>query len=66
MTAEIPFWMAAKRDGDCAECEGDIVTGDRMVYDADKRKAYCKECGVELIGDDPEQVKRDVKKGHGR
>ena len=27
------FWMTAKRDGKCAECEGPIEAGDRMVWE---------------------------------
>ncbi len=47
-----PFWMDAKRDGLCAECEGDIRQGDRMVWDAEEFKAYCKVCGEDVIGED--------------
>ena len=48
-----PFWMTAKRDGHCAECEDDITQGDRMVYDPSHYKAYCSDCGEEIAGDDP-------------
>lgn len=47
------FWMTAKRDGECAECESDIRAGDRIVWDKDAFKAYCADCGVEIAGDDP-------------
>ena len=50
--SEATFWMTAKRDGFCAECEGDIKTGDRIVYDTAEFKAYCGVCGEDVIGED--------------
>lgn len=47
------FWMNAKKDGRCAECEDDIRQGDRIVWDSDEYKAYCKDCGEEVAGVDP-------------
>lgn len=47
------MWMTAKRDGECAECEGDIREGERMVWDTTEFKAYCKDCGEEVEGEDP-------------
>jgi hypothetical protein len=48
------FWMTAKRDGKCAECEGDINQGERMVWDRDARKGYCGTCGPDTkAGADP-------------
>lgn len=45
------MWTNAKFDSKCAECKDHIQEGDRIVYE--NRKAYCKECGVEVAGDDP-------------
>jgi hypothetical protein len=50
--SDAPFWMTAKRDGYCAECETDIRSGERIVYDAEDFKAYCKVCGEDVIGED--------------
>jgi hypothetical protein len=47
------FWMNAKRESDCAECTITILEGDRMVYDTETFKAFCEECGEEVIGKDP-------------
>lgn len=44
------FWMTAKRDGECAECEGDIKAGERMAWDAKNFKAYCSDCGEDIVG----------------
>lgn len=52
MSNKPPFWMTAKRDGHCAECEGDIMERDRIVYDPEEFKAYCSVCGVDVIGED--------------
>ncbi|HET6841812.1 MAG TPA: hypothetical protein VFK06_09010 [Candidatus Angelobacter sp.] len=27
-----PFWTAAKQDGQCAQCAGDIIQGERIVF----------------------------------
>lgn len=48
-----PFWMTAKIEGRCRECESDINLSDRMVYDPELHKAFCDDCGTHLIGDDP-------------
>lgn len=48
------FWMAAKHDGECAECEGDIRKGDEMLWDADDYKAYCETCGEDILAKDKE------------
>lgn len=55
MAKESPFWMTAKRDGQCAECEGVIQAGERIVYSPEDFKAYCKQggCGEEIFGLDP-------------
>lgn len=47
------FWMSAKRDGECAECEIELAEGDRIVYDSEAFKAYCSICGEEVAGQDP-------------
>lgn len=46
---EEAFRMTANRDGICAECEQDIKEGDRIVYDPRHGKAYCEECGKDII-----------------
>jgi RNase P subunit RPR2 len=33
----------------CSECEEPIYEGDSIVWDIKERKAYCKECGEELM-----------------
>lgn len=55
------FWMTAKLDGKCCDCEEDVEVGQRIVYDPDTRKAYCTSCGVDLIGDDPIAEKANPK-----
>ena len=50
--SDAPFWMTSKRDGYCAECEGDIRSGERIVWDSAEFKAYCKVCGEDVIGED--------------
>lgn len=47
------FWMNAKRDGECYECEAEIEIGDRIVYDNTLFRAFCSECGEEVAGEDP-------------
>jgi hypothetical protein len=49
------FWMTAKRDGDCAECEAEISVGDRIVWTPEEFKAYCAGCGEEVAGEDPRE-----------
>lgn len=44
------FWMNARYDGKCHECEEEIFEGDRIVFNRVTRKIYCKTCGVEAIG----------------
>ena len=60
------FWMNAKFNSRCAECENDIVEGDRIVFDPDaknpKKKGFCAECGVEVVGPDPQKVKAEESK----
>lgn len=56
------FWMTAKRDGCCGECEGDIREGERMVYEPDAFRAYCAACGAEAIGNDPVAERDELKK----
>jgi predicted SprT family Zn-dependent metalloprotease len=46
------FWMTSKRDGQCAECEGHIEKGQRIVWDTIGYKAYCRNCGEMLLGPD--------------
>lgn len=46
------FWMTAKFDSICAECENQIVEGERIVYAPDEYKAYCSTCGIDLVGED--------------
>lgn len=41
--------MEARYDSECVECEGKISSGDEIVFDSDKRKVYCKQCGSELL-----------------
>lgn len=40
--------MESRRDGKCAECEGDITEGDPIFWDPKEYKAYCEPCGKEL------------------
>lgn len=47
------FWMSAKYDGKCAECEDAIAEGDRIVWSVEERKAYCEACGELIAGEDP-------------
>jgi ribosomal protein S27E len=47
--------MTAKRDGQCSECEGEIVTGSRMVFDVTNHKAYCRQCGEMMLGPEEER-----------
>lgn len=47
------FWMSAKQDGECSECEDYIQQGDRVVYDNETFKTYCTDCGEEVAGLDP-------------
>ena len=61
------FWMTAKRDGNCNECNEDIAAGDRMVWDSELNIAYCADsmCGVAAAGEDPnvtEKNKREALK----
>ena len=44
-----PHWMTAKRDGECAECEGNLHTGDMIVWDPREFKAYCHTCGQDVV-----------------
>ncbi len=43
------FWMKAKRDGECAECEDLIAVGDDIVWDTKEYKAYCSTCGQDVV-----------------
>ena len=47
------FWMTAKRDGKCAECEGPIESGSRMVWSPKEYRGYCGDCGPDVAGPDP-------------
>lgn len=47
------YWMNAKRDGECYECEIEIEIGDRIVYDNTLFRAFCSTCGEEIAGEDP-------------
>ena len=49
------FWMNAKKEGLCKECDGIILEGDRIVWDTTEYKAYCSDCGEEVAGEDPAQ-----------
>lgn len=40
--------MISKRDGECEECEDDILEGDMIVWDTQEFKAYCSDCGKDL------------------
>ena len=48
------FWMTAKFNSTCVECEGEIQAGKRIVYEPGIKKAYCDTCGPEVAGDDPQ------------
>lgn len=48
------FWMTAKYKGRCAECEGEIDAGDRIVWDTLERRAYCRECGTMMLPQESE------------
>ncbi len=47
------FWMTAKRNGKCVECEGLIEAGKRMVWEPSSRKGFCASCGTDEAGPDP-------------
>ena len=47
------MWTNSKYDSKCHECEAEILRGDRIVYDIETKKAYCKACGEEVDGQDP-------------
>lgn len=44
-----PYEMQAKHDGECSECGEDILEGDDIVWDPHEGKAYCMNCGQELL-----------------
>jgi hypothetical protein len=46
---DAPHKMIAKRDGECAECEQELVEGDEIIWDPKEYKAYCIPCGEELL-----------------
>ncbi len=55
--AEAAYWTTAKRDGDCWECFIPIAEGERIVWDARERRAYCSDCGEEVAGyADPQEM----------
>lgn len=41
--------MRAKYPGECFECEDDILEGDDMIWDTKDFKAYCTDCGEQLL-----------------
>lgn len=47
------YWKTARQDGQCMKCAGDIIQGERIVYDRKSRKLYCSVCGTHELGDDP-------------
>jgi len=49
------WWMYAKYDGRCAECNSEIEAGDRIGWVPLQKAALCKECAPEYIGEDPEE-----------
>jgi hypothetical protein len=54
--SEPSYWITAKYEGHCAECGQVIEPGDRMVWDAQLRRAYCKDCGEDESGEaDPKE-----------
>jgi hypothetical protein len=44
-----PFLMTATQDGECAECEIEILEGDKMIWDPKEHKAYCESCGEDML-----------------
>lgn len=51
------WWMDAKFDSRCGECNRTIREGDRIVYLPKERTALCSnpDCGPARIGEDPEK-----------
>jgi len=41
--------MDAKHLGRCAECGAWIEPGDPIIYEPDRRKVYCEDCGEYLL-----------------
>jgi predicted RNA-binding Zn-ribbon protein involved in translation (DUF1610 family) len=48
------FWMTSTRRSFCTECEDEIATGDRIVWDPVDYLAYCTSCGEDILGKEPE------------
>jgi hypothetical protein len=47
------FWMTAKKDGKCSECGARIEKDfSRIVWDTERFRAYCADCGPDIIGPD--------------
>lgn len=36
----------------CKACRAPVKVGDKVVWDTQERKAYCMECGLELLEDE--------------
>lgn len=53
------FWMTARFDSTCAECDEPIQRGERFVFDKVARKGYCASCGEDLQGPDPLKDEED-------
>jgi hypothetical protein len=51
------LWIAAKFPGKCAECECEVLQGDRVLYVPTERRVYCEECGNEMAA---QPVKKSV------
>lgn len=45
--AKRDYWIKAKYDGHCKECESDIRAGENALY-TDEREIYCETCGEEI------------------
>lgn len=43
--------LPARYEGRCKSCSTKIRVGDPMVWDTDEKKAYCAECGMEMMLD---------------
>ena len=44
------IWIKARYAGSCKECETEIKEGEKVLYEPEFKRAYCRACGIELAG----------------